>query len=232
VLIGRAEVFAPHGLVIIGTADWPGGHLIGGVEDGAASLASDTHVVVRSRGLTGPALVSVWARAMPVLGEIVFDGRLSLPESTLHVWDRVRTTSLVSQIRAVTPRVVVRVDAPGRAARIDVGVAVGDHVRALTAAAGHALPDVQMWARDYLVPPNELDEILSDYDRPVSRLAAAILLLGRTASGGTLATSVLVEWLRRFVELSEAERLGRELAFPRDDGSAVAAARAALSRSY
>jgi Na+-translocating ferredoxin:NAD+ oxidoreductase RnfE subunit len=46
------------------------------------------------------------------------------------------------------------------------------------------------------------------------------------------AASVLVEWLRRFMGLGEAERLGRELTFPRDDESAVAAARAALSRGY
>jgi hypothetical protein len=227
VLIGKASVLTHYTAVIIGRDTWSDPRL-SEVLTGEPAAADGDHVLVKTRGQVGPAEVSIWTGAMPIAGHLVFEGVLQLPDGRLCITDIGEQKNLLWKTSKVDPRVTVRVDEPGDAARVDVGLDVGDQVFPLRTAAGHPLPDL-LSSTAFLVPINELGEILETYERPLNRLAAAILLMHEKLEVGPreeFLADMLAEWLRmlpgvpdRAAALALGQRVVREVSAFRGSGT-------------
>ncbi|MFB6776441.1 hypothetical protein ACFCX0_03195 [Streptomyces sp. NPDC056352] len=213
-LIGSVDIYANHPVIFIGSTDpleldW---------DDGPA-CGDGKHIVVQTRGQTAPTRVSVWNGAMPIIGNIVFDG-------VLNVEDRVCVVDLEDLTRWITrliepgpQRVVVCADDPGHASRVHVGFELSDQVLELTAVARHPLPPVMAAPDGALHRTTELGLILDGHDSPLARLAAAIKVLAAALEDEPRPypyyVRLVTEWLRGLaghVRLAQAEALGREIA--------------------
>jgi hypothetical protein len=138
-LRGVAEVYANHAVVLIGSAGAPEFSDWG---DGPAN-ADGRHLVVRTRGQAGLTRVCIWSQAMPLVGRPVFDGTLDLDDYTIFVGDIERIGRWTHRVDQTGPQwVVVRVDDPGHASRVHVGLALGDHVQSVPTTGPPALFDV------------------------------------------------------------------------------------------
>ncbi|MFF4901105.1 hypothetical protein [Streptomyces sp. NPDC001068] len=222
-LIGSVEIYANHPVVFIGSTD----HLELDWDD-APACADGRHIVVRTRGQTALTRVSVWKAAMPVIGDIVFDG-------VLEVEDRVCIADLENLTRWTTrtiepgpQRVVVCVDDPGHASRVHVGFGLGDHVLELTAVGHHPLPPVMTGPDGALSKPSELGLILDGHDSPLARLAAAVKVLAAPDEKGIALRGyhvhLVTEWLRGLaghIHLAQAKALGQEMTDRLEDDPAT-----------
>ncbi|MBF9131243.1 hypothetical protein I0C86_20085 [Plantactinospora sp. S1510] len=133
-LVGAVDIYTNHAVVVLGATAFPE------VEhDDSAATADDRHVVVRTRGQAAPTRVSIWSRDMPYLGPVVFDGELDLMDHTLWVGDIERLTSYTTKVldSPGVQRVVVRVDDPGHASLIHVGLDLDTEVTTLRPVPGH-----------------------------------------------------------------------------------------------
>ncbi|MFG2023643.1 hypothetical protein [Streptomyces sp. NPDC048825] len=215
VLVGAVDIYANHALVFIGSPDPPELEW-----DEAAACGDGRHIAVKTRGQTALTRVSVWKRAMPLIGEIVFDGELDVEQSQVCVADLENLTRWITRLVATgSQRVVVCVDDPGRASRVQVGFGLGDQVLELTAVACHPLPSVLAAPDGALSTPTELGLILDGHDSPFSRLAAAIKVLAAPIEDGPWPrpyyVTLVTEWLRGLashISIAQAETFGQEIA--------------------
>jgi hypothetical protein len=83
-LSGAVEVYANHGYVILGSVEWP---QLADWDTSLAACADAHHVAIKTRGQFGHTRVSFWSGAMPLLGELVFDGDLDLEDNRICVAD-------------------------------------------------------------------------------------------------------------------------------------------------
>ncbi|GIH16089.1 hypothetical protein [Rugosimonospora africana] len=213
-LTGAVEVYANHPSVIIGSTSWP--ELDRG--DGPA-VADGRHVEVRTRGQRAHTRVSVWSRTMPLVGTVVFDGKLDLDDYTICVGDIERLGRWTLRIEQTgVQRVVVLVDDPGHASRVNVGLGIGTEVRAIPSIDGPALFNVLTAQPESLPGSNERGLVLDGHDSPHARLSAAIRLLSESDPARPWLEQYeaenIAEWMRWLgIELSRAraQELGAEL---------------------
>ena len=181
-LTGAVEVVANHSIVLIGSTARPE------VEWGDGPVGADArHVAVVTRGQAAATRVSIWEESMPLVGHQVFDGQLDLDDYTLFVGDIERSRRWTQRIgHTGVQRVIVRVDDPGRASRVDVGLGIGADaaVRALPSGGGPVLFEALTSEKDGMSASNARGLVLDGHDSPRDRLAAAVTLL----SGGSSQT--------------------------------------------
>ncbi|AWW35720.1 hypothetical protein [Streptomyces cadmiisoli] len=214
-LVGAVDIYANHPVVFIGSTDPPELDW-----DDAPACSNGKHIVVRTRGQSALTRVSIWHGAMPVIGDVVFDGVLNVEGSRVCVADLENLTRWVNRtVVSGSQRVVVCVDDPDHASRVHVGFGLGDRSLALTAVARHPLPAVRVAPDGQLLRPNELGLILDGHDSPLARLAAAIKLLALPADDkpwpNRYCIGLVTEWLRGLasrISFAEAETLGQEIA--------------------
>lgn len=214
-LTGAVEVYANHDLLVVGSISWP--ELNWG--DGPAD-ADGRHVVVKTRGQTGHTRVSFWSGSMPLHGALVFDGNLALEDYQIFVGDVERLRRWTQRISRTGPqRVIIRVDDPGYASRVDVGLDISAHAQVMPLpGTGPALFDVLTSDRDGLHPANQRGLALDGHDAPHRRLAAAIRLLSdrsliETRQNGYEA-GIIAEWFRWLsmdLDRASASALGEQL---------------------
>jgi len=196
---GTVDIYANHGLVIVGPED-----LLPVLDWGDQPAACDgRHLVVRTRGQVDHTRVSVWTRAMPVISEPVFQGILAVQDNRIWIGDLERINWYVKLVEHTGPQpVTVCVDDRFDASRVYLGFGLGDAPArvALTAVEGHPLPDLLVAPGHHLVQANELGLILDDYDSALARLAAAIKLTSRPRPDPTYPwfdIDTIAQWLRR-----------------------------------
>lgn len=215
-LTASVEVSANHPVVIIGSTAWP--ELDWG--DGPAG-ADKRHVAIRTRGQAARTRVSIWSDTMPLVGHLVFDGDLDLEDYTVCVGDIERLGRWTQRIgQTGVQRVIVRVDDPGCASRVNVGLSISEHacVQTLPSPDGPPLFDVLTSEREGMALPSARGLTLDGHDSPHARLSAAIMLLSRPDPAKPwlerYETEGIVEWLRWLgIELGRprAEEIGMEM---------------------
>jgi len=194
-LIGAADVVGTHAAVIVGAPELS----LLPVADPVA--ADGTHVVVKTRGQVAATRVSLWSRAMPAAGQSVFDGELDLVDGVICVTDADGWCRFTKKVAPGRTRVVVRVDDPGYASRVYVGVGLGTVLGSLGTVPGLPLPDVIVASAERLDPVDELGLILDEHSSAMARLAAAVVLVSRQDVGeerypGRFEIAMIAEWLR------------------------------------
>ncbi|MEU7753699.1 hypothetical protein [Micromonospora sp. NPDC049171] len=215
-LTAAVEVHANHPVVIIGSTAWP--ELDWG--DGPAG-ADERHVAIRTRGQVARTRVSIWSGTMPLVGHLVFDGELDLDDYTICVGDIERLGRWTQRIgQTGVQRVIVRVDDPGNASRVNVGLSISERARVQTLPShvGPALFDVLTSEREGMALPDARGLTLDGHDSPYARLSAAIMLLSRPDPAKPwlerCETEGIIEWLRWLgVELGRprAEEIGTDI---------------------
>jgi hypothetical protein len=216
VLTGAVEVYANHAVLIVGSSAWPELDW-----DDSPASADGRHVAIKTRGQTDHTRVSFWSATMPVLGEIVFDGDLDLDDYTICVGDIERLSRWTRRIGQTGPqRVIVRVDDPGHASRVHIGLDILADARIvpLPAAGGPVLFHVLTSERNGMALPNERSLALDGHDSPHARPTTAISLLSSPDPSkpwrDRYETTLIAEWLRWLsIDLSytEAKHLGEQL---------------------
>lgn len=197
-LIGHTDVFPQHAAVFAGKDTEPSTVVTDEFTSGKPAAWDDGHVLVKSRGSFDLTSVHLWSGAMPATGETIFDGTLYLPDGKLRIFDLMTMNVLTRKLDGLRPRLLIRVDEPGRAARVDIGIDLGEELFVPRTAPGFPLPPL-LSSTEYLErPANEFAELLADRDMPVSRLAAAILLMVEKVEPERIdyRVSALEEWLR------------------------------------
>jgi len=193
--IGSADVYSNHPIIVIGSSGHVDDHL---AIDGAAAVASDAHIMVATRGQAALVRLSLWKEVGPRVGQVVFDNGITLADNAVAVFDVEGLSRFTVDIGVGGHhRVMILVDDPGLASRIDVIFDAGPDTRALTAAHGFPLFDVSLPAGGGLGTSDELALILSGQDSPKSRLAAAIKLIGESPSSRP---AIRLFWIRMVVE--------------------------------
>lgn len=194
------ELYLNRGLLFVGSTGDPLDEdelfAMLGDRERAASW-SDSHVMVRVRAQIALVRVEIWHRHAPIVGDVVFDGIVNLPDGILAVseFDKINTVR-----RNVGTwgdhRITVRVDDRGEASRVMVIRDCGEAEAPLTSVPGHELPAVTVAAGETLSSVTELDLILATHDLPLARLAAAIKLLLLRGDLERYTVQKFVEWLR------------------------------------
>lgn len=195
------DLYLNRGLLFVGsTGDpWDEDELFAKPSDGerTVALSSGSHVMIRVRAQIALVRVEIWHRHCPIVGDVVFDGTLNLPDGILTVSEFDKLNSAQNKVGALGDhRITVRVDDQGEASRVMVIRDCPDGERSLTSARGHELPAVTIADEEILVPVDELGLILSTHDLPLARLAASIKLLLTRHELSKYAVRMIVEWLR------------------------------------
>jgi hypothetical protein len=218
VLIGAVEVYANQPFVILGTIDWPELH------DWDVTLPASAdahHVAIKTRGQVDHTRVSFWSGGMPLLGEVVFDGDLDLDDYRICVGDLEYTNQWIKRIQQSGPqRVIVRVDDPGHASRVHVGLDLGadPQVHALPSAGEPRLFEVLVAHGHDMSLPNERGLALDGHDSPHARLAAALRLLSSSDPSKPwregYEAGLIAEWLRWLtldLDFAAAKSVGQQI---------------------
>ena len=176
-LVGAADIFANHPFLVIGSAGTPDLEEVDW-DDESPAWTNGEHLLIGTFGRAGLVRVTIWESAMPMIGDVVFDGQLEVAGSQLSIGDLEELTRLTMQVGESGPqRIVVCVDDPGYASRVSIGFDLGEQVATLTSVAGHPLPPVLLSAKGELSWSEEFGLILDGHDAPRARLAAAIKLM-------------------------------------------------------
>ena len=219
-MVGAVHVFADKPYLVIGGEvpqdfiDDPEGD---GEDEDAAVFTGPGHVIVRSIGKAGLVRVTIWESAMPLVGEVVFDGDFDLPDGELIIGDLDETSVLSMDLaEGGSQRIVICVDDPGYASRVSIGFDVGDERASLPTVAGHPLPPVLVSPGVELTSSEELGLILDGHDAPLARLAAAVKMLPVPGYGDlTPDLTKVVQWLRGLggsVRYADAQECGEQIA--------------------
>jgi hypothetical protein len=219
-MVGAVHVFADKPYLVIGGdvpqefIDDPSGD---GADDDAAVFTGPGHVIVRSIGRAGLVRATVWESAMPLIGQVIFDGEFDLPDGELIIGDLDETSVLSMDLAEAGPqRVVVCVDDPGYASRVHIGFDIGDRRASLPTVAGHPLPPVLVSADTEITSAEEFGLILDGHDAPLARLAAAIKMLPVPGYDELPPDLVkVVQWLRGLggnVRYADARECGEQIA--------------------
>lgn len=209
-LTGAVEVYANHAVLIVGSTAWP--ELDWG---DAPAGADERHVAIKTRGQVDHTRVSFWSGSMPMLGELVFDGDLDLQDHTICVGDVERLGRWTQRIgRTGAQRVIVRVDDPGSASRVYVGLDISTdaEVRPLPADGRPVLFNILTSEHDGMELSTERGLALDGHDSPHTRLTTAIGLLSDRSpfnpGQDTYEAAIIAEWLRWLsIDLNRARAL-------------------------
>ena len=218
VLTGAVEVYANHAFVILGTIDWPE------LDDWDVTLPASAdahHVAIKTRGQVAHTRVTFWSGAMPLVGQLVFDGELDLDDYRICVGDLEYNNQWIKRIQQSGPqRVIVRVDDPGNASRVQVGLDLGPdpEVRPLPSAGEPRLFEVLVARQHDMSLPNARGLVLDGHDSPHARLTAAIRLLSIPDPAKSWRESHesegIAEWLRWLaidLDFAAAAALGQQV---------------------
>jgi hypothetical protein len=147
---------------------------------------------------SGAVRIRLWLDVGPVAGSCVFNGLMTFPDGVVHVSDVERVSVFshyTGRIRESGHRVCIYVDDVDAASRVDVLIDADDLVSPLTAVPGYELAPVRGVGAGALHPAGELGLILDGYDRPFSRLSAAVK---RALSGRDLVSPERAPVVNRF----------------------------------
>jgi hypothetical protein len=213
--IGAVQFSLGHGHIFLGATT--GVDLA--VFDGEGPItATEHHVRVAARPQVGLVRVRLWQGAGPRVGKLVFDGELTLPDGRFCVEEATGQSRFVTKVSAkrsapadtpstavtATARVLIAVDDPGHASRVDVVVEPEFVPRsAQTWTAGE--PPFPKLTVAPTAPRHRADafaDALAGHDFPHKRLAAALLVTAEERRQRNSEQSVafyvndIVEWLR------------------------------------
>ncbi|MEV7374657.1 hypothetical protein AB0O51_27725 [Streptomyces sp. NPDC090301] len=212
-LVGSAGIFLNHPVIRVGSFAMPD-HVV--ALQGSNRLVGERHLHLAARAQMGLVRVRLWSESSPVEGSVIFDGSLRLDDGVVCVSDVTGVSSFRYGFGVPgSRRMLVSVDDPGNASRIDVVLDPGMREVALTACRNRPLPHFRVSDSSSLDPTDELGLILSVHDIPISRLSAALKLVFLQAGKDIDARSSVMmefrvrmigEWLRWISPtLSEAE---------------------------
>ncbi|RPK48190.1 hypothetical protein EES39_10450 [Streptomyces sp. ADI92-24] len=92
-LVGAVDFCTNHPVLLIGSTDPPELD-----RDNAPACSDGKHIVVQTHGQTALTRVSIWNRAMPVMGDDVFDGVLNVEGSRVCAADNEAAWTLATQV--------------------------------------------------------------------------------------------------------------------------------------
>ncbi|MFD9258174.1 hypothetical protein [Streptomyces sp. NPDC059538] len=174
-LVGSAEIYLNHPVIRIGSTELPGDVV---ALQGSKLIATEGHLHVAARAQVGLVRARLWSDASPVEGVVIFDGSLRLDDGVVCIGDVLGASSFRQGIGVPgNRRILVSVDDPGNASRIDVVLDPGTREVALTACRNHPLPLFRVADSLSLDSTDELGLILSAHNIPLNRLAAALKLI-------------------------------------------------------
>jgi hypothetical protein len=197
VQIGVVDAYANHGVLVIGnTPELNAGATLQGV-----AVASASHLLLATRGQAGLVRVRLWDHVGPLVGTEVVAADLELQDGRLFIFDIEKVgIHIFSTGRLGKVPVRALVDDPGTASRVNVLIGGPCEERELTSVEGHPLFSVSIESGTNVEVADELGIILSEHDLPLSRLAAAIKLIGNSpvARPAILESRIdqVVEWSR------------------------------------
>ncbi|MEE1803853.1 hypothetical protein PUR57_35170 [Streptomyces sp. JV176] len=174
-LIGGAEIYLNHPVIRVGSGELQENLTPLG---GSPFIASEGHIRIAARAQVGLVRVRVWNEAGPIEGVVVFDGPLLLSDGSVYIGDVLGVSRY--QQRVGDPgdqRLMVSVDDPGKASRINIVVNPGKQEVTLTNSQSHPLPSFLVTEASTLESTDKLGLILSAHDIPLNRLAAAVELI-------------------------------------------------------
>ncbi|MFD0141304.1 MULTISPECIES: hypothetical protein [unclassified Streptomyces] len=174
-LVGAGEIFLNHPVIRIGSTELPDDVV---ALHGSNIIATERHLHLAARAQVGLVRVRLWSDASPVEGVVIFDGSLRLDDGMVCVGDVLGVSSFRQGIGVPgNRRVLVSVDDPGNASRIDFVLDPGTCDVALTACRSYPLPLFRVADSSSLDSTDELGLILSAHNIPLNRLAAALKLI-------------------------------------------------------
>jgi hypothetical protein len=161
-------------------------------------------VRIAARPQVGPVRVRLWQGAGPRVGRLVFDGLLKLPDAKFCVEEGAGLSRYVTKVNSHRPRVLVAVDDPGHASRVEV-VLDPEFVPRSAAVWTAGEPPFPKLTVSPTAPRHRADafaDALAAHDFPRRRLAAALLVVAEERRQRNSEQSVafyvndVVEWLR------------------------------------
>lgn len=197
-LVGSADISLNHPVIRVGSAEIPDDVL---ALQGRALVAGARHLHIAARAQVGLVRVRLWNGASPVEGTVIFDGSLRLDGGVVCVGDVLGISSFKYGFDVPgNQRMLVSVDDPGSASRVDVVIDPGMQEVSLTACRNHALPLFRVVDSSSLDSTDELGLILSAHNIPLRRLAAALKLVSLVAGKDDAARrSVMMEFRIRMI---------------------------------
>ena len=197
-LVGSAGIYLSHPVIRVGSIDLPGDVV---ALQGSTLIATERHLHLAARAQAGLVRVRLWSGASPVEGVVVFEGSLRLDDGVISVCDVLGTSSFRHSAGAPgNRRLLVSVDDPGKASRIDIALDPGTREVALTSCPGYPLPGFRVVESAGLDSTDELGLILSDYNILLNRLAAALKLIRLAAKNDKISRrSIMMEFRVRMV---------------------------------
>jgi hypothetical protein len=199
--IGAVQLYLGHGHIFLGATS--GVDLA--VFDGEGPVtATEHHVRVAARPQVGLVRVRLWQGAGPRVGKLVFDGPLTLPDGRFCVEEATGLSRFVTKVNGHSPRVLVAVDDPGHASRVEVILDPEAVPRSAQVWSSGEPPFPKLTVAP-TVPRHRADafaDALAGHDFPRKRLAAALLVMAEERRQRNSEQSVafyindIVEWLR------------------------------------
>ncbi|BCJ54144.1 hypothetical protein Asp14428_56190 [Actinoplanes sp. NBRC 14428] len=214
-LIGRSDIYANHGIIVIGAESSVDSDMV--LEGAAAALPS--HILVRTRGQAGLTRVQLWSGVAPRVGIEIISAELELSSQYLYVHDLENvSTHYFAMGKVGALPLTILVDDPNSAARVDVVVGGDLAERGLTEVSGYPLFPILVAAGVEVGVADELGMILSGHDMPRARLAAAIKLV---AAAPALRPAIRDSRIDRMVEWSRWLTISSSLDRAKDFGKLI-----------
>jgi hypothetical protein len=199
--IGWVQLYLGHGHLFLGATSRVDLAVFDG--DGAVT-ATEHHVRIAARPQVGPVRVRLWQGAGPRVGKLVFDGSLKLPDARFCVEEATGLSRYVTKVTSHSPRVLIAVDDPGHASRIEVVLDPEFVPRSAHVWTAGEPPFPKLTVAP-TVPRHRADafsDALAGHDFAHRRLAAALLVVAEERRQRNSEQSVafyindIVEWLR------------------------------------
>lgn len=198
-LVGAAEIYLNHRVIRIGSVEPPDSIV---ALQGSAFVATQRHLHLAARAQVGLVRLMMWKEASPVEGVTLFHDTLNLDGGIICVSDILGTSSFKYATGIPGNRaLLVSVDDPGKASRIDIVLDPATREVPLTACRGYPIPTFRVAEPSSLDSTDELGFILSSHNIPINRLAAALKLIrSATESEEVARRSVMMEFRIRMIK--------------------------------
>jgi hypothetical protein len=199
--IGAVQLYLGHGHLFLGAATSVDLSVFDG--DGPVT-ATEHHVRIAARPQVGLVRVRLWQGAGPRVGKLVFDGPLKLPDAKFSVEEGGGLSRYVTKVNSHSPRVLIAVDDPGHASRVEVVLEPEFVPRSAQVWTAGEPPFPKLTVAP-TAPRHRADafaDALSGHDFARKRLAAALLVVAEERRQRNSEQSVafyvndIVEWLR------------------------------------
>ncbi|WP_238007558.1 hypothetical protein KZZ52_56120 [Dactylosporangium sp. AC04546] len=199
--IGAVQMYLGHGHIFLGATTAVDLSVFDG--DGPVT-ATEHHVRVAARPQVGLVRVRLWQGAGPRVGRLVFDGKLALPDGRFCVEEATGLSRYVTKANSYGPRVLVAVDDPGHASRVDVVLEPEFVPRSAQVWTAGEPPFPKLTVAP-TAPRHRADvfaDALAGHDFPIRRLVAALQVVAEERRQRNSEQSVsfyvneIVEWLR------------------------------------